>query len=1122
MYEKIKRSDEDFIAIGSVEDDRLIKRMNKKDSSKGEEIKQESKEEVKEEDKGEENFSYNLFGSSLCQILTPAEEIDRIREEFQTLTQTNETVNEMWKKFNDLIRYCPEYHGNEKLKVERFQRMLRDDIREVIFPFKCTTLDDLLSRARVREADLLRKKNKEAKETKRKIEFGDRDAKKPKHDQGRKGGGTQIKTPCKKCHKTHLGVCRANLSGYYKCGSLNHISKDCQKPMILCYNYNQLGHKSNECPNSKAIEAKPLKSVKEEKAEKAGIPNPTARVYMMATEEDKVKPDVVTGIILVNSKPTRVLYDSGASVSFVSYEFSKNLSIPPNKLPFPLEVEITGNKVVVVSNVYREMEIEIDDSIFRIDLIPIMLGVFDIVINRRKGNFKLCSVMKARRYLSRGCHAFMEHVINTNFEKKSVEDVPIVNEFLDVFLEELSAPYCLAPSEMKELMSQLQELLDKGFIRPSSSPWGAPILFVKKKDGSMRMCVDYRELNKVTVKNVYPLPRIGDLFDQIQEIVLETTEKIVHIKQRIQAARVRKKSYADLKRKPMEFQVVDSVMHKVSPWKGVVRSAKRGKLNPRYVRPFKVLEKVGSVSYKLELPQELSEEVNKVREVTLPNPYSAATHFGGVTTVTDGNPSSVNIKQHCGSSSVKTPMVLLKNQGPDLAGKPVNEILYSGMIGSLMYLKGTPSLGLWYQKCLGFDLKGYSDSNYVGCNMDRKSTSSAYQILRGKLVCWSAIKQQSVAMSSAEAEYVAAIRCCANILWMKSQLNDYDIHYKMEFWCTAIAYDPNLPANDSKVCPLKEYKIKFTVMNGKRPLTLEFKTFVESTGLDYNEGTYVSHPTLEVVKTELAKIIKNPILLDRTPVLSSPAISSYSKFSKDPSKVTLIELTASIIAVNNHETLVSTLLFSIKRKKKKFQTVTQTLPKSQGPEAPRALSKKRTKPKRNDQPANKGLPSTASNEGTSKTMPLSKGPRTDGEYHVDKTQSTRPKEKHEEATVSYENNDVTLRNFQQILNLFKTNHNTSMRMILENIRKIHNAVKEDPALNKKVLEATEAYIKNSTTLTEQLTLMKTFDLSGLKSLTESLKVVVDAQNDHLAKWTKSSTSMAWSLCNTPPRRKREA
>ncbi|GJY65039.1 putative reverse transcriptase domain-containing protein [Tanacetum coccineum] len=78
------------------------------------------------------------------------------------------------------------------------------------------------------------------------------------------------------------------------------------------------------------------------------------------------------------------------------------------------------------------------------------------------------------------------------------------------------APYRLAPSEMKELADQLQELSDKGFIRPSSSPWGAPVLFVKKKDGSLRMCIDYRELNKLTVKNRYPLPRIDDLFDQLQ------------------------------------------------------------------------------------------------------------------------------------------------------------------------------------------------------------------------------------------------------------------------------------------------------------------------------------------------------------------------------------------------------------------------------------------------------------------------------------------------------------------------------------------------------------------------------------------------------------------------------
>ncbi|GJW58477.1 putative reverse transcriptase domain-containing protein [Tanacetum coccineum] len=106
------------------------------------------------------------------------------------------------------------------------------------------------------------------------------------------------------------------------------------------------------------------------------------------------------------------------------------------------------------------------------------------------------------------------------------------------------------------------------------------------------------------------------------DLIQETTEKIIQIKQRMQAARDRQKSYADLKRKPMEFQVGDRVMLKVSPWKGVVRFGKRGKLNPRYVGPFKVLEKVGSVAYKLELPQELSRVHNTFHVSNLKKCYS--------------------------------------------------------------------------------------------------------------------------------------------------------------------------------------------------------------------------------------------------------------------------------------------------------------------------------------------------------------------------------------------------------------------------------------------------------------------------------------------------------------------
>nr|GEZ47884.1 hypothetical protein [Tanacetum cinerariifolium] len=90
-----------------------------------------------------------------------------------------------------------------------------------------------------------------------------------------------------------------------------------------------------------------------------------------------------------------------------------------------------------------------------------------------------------------------------------------------------------------------------------------------------------------------------------------------------------------------------------------------------------------------------------------------------------------------------------------------------------------------------------------------------------------------------------------------------------DFWCIAIAYDPSPPSDDSVARPLKEYKIKFLVMNGKKPLTLDYKTFVQSTGLDYSPGTYVSHPSPKALKAELFKIVTNPSYLDETLVLKN-------------------------------------------------------------------------------------------------------------------------------------------------------------------------------------------------------------------------------------------------------------
>ncbi|GJR15091.1 hypothetical protein Tco_0797743 [Tanacetum coccineum] len=219
------------------------------------------------------------------------------------------------------------------------------------------------------------------------------------------------------------------------------------------------------------------------------------------------------------------------------------------------------------------------------------------------------------------------------------KDVPVIRDFPKVFPDELPglppprqvefridlipgaepvarAPYRLAPSEMKELSKQLQELSEKGFIRPSSSPWGAPILFVKKKDGSIGAVLMQRgkgdlrtplgqrrnEMRKIHTHDL-ELGAVGDAQLTGPEMIRETTEMIVQIKNRLLAARSRQKSYAGVRRKPLEFEVGNKVMLKVSPWKGVVQFGKHGKLSPRYIGPFKILSMCRSGALYWNLPE---------------------------------------------------------------------------------------------------------------------------------------------------------------------------------------------------------------------------------------------------------------------------------------------------------------------------------------------------------------------------------------------------------------------------------------------------------------------------------------------------------------------------------------
>ncbi|GKC43175.1 putative reverse transcriptase domain-containing protein [Tanacetum coccineum] len=171
---------------------------------------------------------------------------------------------------------------------------------------------------------------------------------------------------------------------------------------------------------------------------------------------------------------------------------------------------------------------------------------------KNESRLEVISSIRTQRYFDKGCQVFLIQMMKkeeTEAPERRTEDVPVVRDFMEVFPEDLPglpptrqvefhielipravpvarAPYRLAPAEMKELAEQLKELSDKGFIRPSSSPWGAPILFVKKKDGSFRMCIDYRVLfEQLYSEKSLPLPRLMTLFDQLHKWIPHLLEK---------------------------------------------------------------------------------------------------------------------------------------------------------------------------------------------------------------------------------------------------------------------------------------------------------------------------------------------------------------------------------------------------------------------------------------------------------------------------------------------------------------------------------------------------------------------------------------------------------------------
>ncbi|GJT79322.1 putative reverse transcriptase domain-containing protein [Tanacetum coccineum] len=297
------------------------------------------------------------------------------------------------------------------------------------------------------------------------------------------------------------------------------------QPILTCYECGEKGHTRNRCLKRNDPQGG----------------NATGRAYAIREAEKGQGPNVVTGTFLINNRYASVLFYSGSDKSFVNTSLSHLIDIKPVRLNTSYEVELAGGRIVSTNTILRGCTLNLINHLFEIDLMPIELGTFDIVIRMDwlvehdaviicgkkevhipvknevlvvKGNegvsrLKVISCIKARKYVEKGIQLFLAHVTDKEPSERRLGDVPVICEFLEVFPDDLPGlppprqvefrielmpravpvarePYRLALSEMKELSDQLKELSEKGFIRPSSSPWGAPVLFVKK-DGSFRI-----------------------------------------------------------------------------------------------------------------------------------------------------------------------------------------------------------------------------------------------------------------------------------------------------------------------------------------------------------------------------------------------------------------------------------------------------------------------------------------------------------------------------------------------------------------------------------------------------------------------------------------------------------